>query len=314
MNNRLNFRKNRSQPRKGITAVKASAFTLIELLVVIAIIAILAAMLLPALAKAKVKAQRIQCLSQMKQLGIGITLFAVDRADMFPPAAYGAAGGQLAWDTYIHRYIGGTAAEADLVVGVMDVESSPKIEACPADRHPKVSWVGNPPFFGIRSYAMNAVGPAWSSEYQISTAGQRYPLPKVNRGVGVYWQDAGLAGGLPDWDARSYKSSVVLDNANSILLVEQPNGQGAVGNVWPAISLGPVGNSTLHQTDPNAQPQNPGAGGAGANQGHLTYKAHGQRFNYLFHDGHVQALRTTETFGTGNILAPKGMWTITAGD
>ena len=97
------------------------AFTLIELLVVIAIIAILAAMLLPALATAKSKAQRIQCVSQLKQLGIGITLFATDRNKMFPPAGYGTPNGQLAWDTYINRYIGGKLPDTDLVIGVLDI-------------------------------------------------------------------------------------------------------------------------------------------------------------------------------------------------
>ena len=66
-------------------------FTLIELLIVIAIIAILAAMLLPALNAAKVKAQAIDCVNHFKQLGSATVMFAGDHQDFVPPALFDAA-------------------------------------------------------------------------------------------------------------------------------------------------------------------------------------------------------------------------------
>lgn len=314
---------------KQLSGSEKSGFTLIELLVVIAIIAILAAMLLPALASAKAKARLTQCMSQTKQLGIGLQLFATDNSDHYPPAGWAggsdtAPSSQISWDSFINAYIGGNTPEIELEQGAIFTDQAPpsKVLQCPNDQFPKVSWAGGAnPWFALKSYSMNCVGSQQGSGYQLNDKNRTYPLPNLNlpgnQGPGIYWADT-TSGGT-DWNAPGYKTSAIMDVAGTILLAENTHGQQCAGNIWSCVCIGPkinaVGqpNDDLYQTDNNMTQQDPNSGNS-VNQGNFVYRAQRNRFNYLFCDGHVQALKMEDTIGSGTLTAPKGMWTQVPGD
>jgi prepilin-type N-terminal cleavage/methylation domain-containing protein len=102
------------------------AFTLIELLVVIAVIAILAGILLPVLARAKVQAQRTVCLSNLKQIGVGMRLWADDNDSKFPWKVPQAQGGG--------KPNGTDNAKVNLQLSIVSNElATTKILLCPSD-------------------------------------------------------------------------------------------------------------------------------------------------------------------------------------
>ncbi|MEW6304458.1 MAG: prepilin-type N-terminal cleavage/methylation domain-containing protein [Verrucomicrobiota bacterium] len=310
-------------------------FTLIELLVVIAIIAILAAMLLPALAKAKIRAQTTRCLNNAKQAGTSAAMYVGDNKDEIPYAKVRwRSGTALTWDDLLHSYIGGPEPMTTLEAweprrgqgGPNNASRPPAIKLflCPSDKLPNgdIRFPDARRTYAMPRHSTGTANPAWFSVVYA-------PVSTENRcGVGLDWPNADSNPRPPatiwnpadPWNGPptpryvpAVYGAMVRNTHETILLTEQPRSNwagGIPGNTGSGMQQGSLELQTIFSA--NAHFNNNPASSDFTD----TRSYHNSIVNYLFVDGHVETLPPAATLGRTNTVLSRqtGYWTIHTGD
>ncbi len=262
----------------------ARGFTLIELLVVIGIIAILAGMLLPALSKAKMKANATKCLANFKQVGLGALVYTGDYDDAIPPANIRMSTGEnWSFDDLLHKYTGGTKDILQLNGNNMPVADALKVYDCPSDKYIRVNQT-----LAKRSYSMPRGGSMSAANYP--------PHSGSTGGVGLFWSTTAplVAGTL----ISPVRTAHVVAPPATLLSMERATTGNFQGGDNSSVTDSP--DQLLYL--PGTTNPNPGLDP-------LAY--HNAKWNWLLVDGHAELLPLDKTTRPGQPLnVTSGMWSI----